>query len=99
MRTQARVHVNGDTPWRGQAACRRTTATVFFPPPHFELKPEKDERENAARSLCRACPVQQDCLDHALDAREQHGIWGGMNELERRRLIRKRITAATQRTA
>jgi WhiB family redox-sensing transcriptional regulator len=99
MSTPARVHVNDDTPWRGQAECRRANATVFFPPSHFELKPEKDEREEAARSLCRACPVQQDCLDHALAVREQHGIWGGLNELERRRLVRQRAAATTQRTA
>jgi len=99
MRTPARVLVNGDTPWRGQAECRRTNANVFFPPSHFELKPEKDEREEAARSLCRACAVREDCLDYALTVREQHGIWGGLNELERRRLARKRAASSEQRTA
>jgi WhiB family transcriptional regulator, redox-sensing transcriptional regulator len=98
MRTPARVPYTVDTaPWRGQAACRRDTATVFFPPSHFEHKPEKDARENQARSLCRQCPVQQDCLDYSLTVQEPHGIWGGLNELERRRLIRKR--ALTQRSA
>lgn len=99
MRTPARVLNSGDAPWRGQAECRRTNATVFFPPPHYELKPEKDEREELARSLCRACPVQQACLDYSLSVREMHGIWGGLNELERRRLIRKRAAVATQRSA
>jgi len=100
MRNPARVLVNGDTPWRGQAECRRSSSiTAFFPPSHFELKPEKDEREEAARALCRACAVQQECLEYALDVREPHGIWGGLNELERRRLIRKRAAAGTQRTA
>jgi WhiB family transcriptional regulator, redox-sensing transcriptional regulator len=98
MRTPARVPFTVDTtPWRGQAACRRENATVFFPPAHFEMKPEKDAREGQARSLCRQCPVQQDCLDYSLLVQEPHGIWGGLNELERRRLIRKR--ALTQRSA
>jgi len=98
MRTPARVPFTVDTtPWRGEALCRRENATVFFPPPHFEHKPEKDEREGAARSLCRQCPVQQDCLDYSLTVQEPHGIWGGLNELERRRMIRKR--ALTQRSA
>lgn len=98
MRTPARVPFSTETTlWRGNAACQRDNATVFFPPPHFELKPEKDAREGAARSLCQACPVQQHCLDHSLTVQEPHGIWGGLNELERRRLIRKR--ALVQRSA
>jgi len=97
MRTPARAYVAGETPWRGSASCRRENATVFFPPAHFEMKPEKDEREDKARALCRACPVQQDCLDYSLAVQEPHGIWGGLNELERRRLLRQR--ALSQRSA
>ena len=84
MRTPARVFLTGDSPWRGSATCRRENATVFFPPPHFEMKPEKDEREDKARALCRACPVQQECLEYSLSVQEPHGIWGGLNESERR---------------
>ena len=76
--------------WRAEAACRAVSAVHFFAPAHFERKPEKDAREGAARALCRACPVQKDCLEFALMVQEPHGIWGGMNELERRRLTRKR---------
>jgi WhiB family transcriptional regulator, redox-sensing transcriptional regulator len=90
MRTPARVFFTGETPWRDSASCRRENAAVFFPPPHFEMKPEKDEREGKARALCRACPVRQDCLDYSLSVQEPHGIWGGLNELERRRLLRQR---------
>jgi WhiB family redox-sensing transcriptional regulator len=97
MRTPARVYVTGESPWRGLAQCRREHAAAFFPPPHFELKEDKDAREDQARALCQACPVQQDCLDYSLAVQEPHGIWGGLNELERRRLIRKRGLA--QRSA
>lgn len=27
--------------------------------------------------ICWGCPVQFDCLEHALRLREPHGIWGG----------------------
>jgi WhiB family redox-sensing transcriptional regulator len=77
-------------PWRESAQCRRDNATYFFAPPHFERKEEKDSREGVARALCRACPVQNECLEHSLAAQEPHGIWGGLNELERKRLQRKR---------
>ncbi|MCW2598611.1 MAG: Transcription factor WhiB [Frankiales bacterium] len=77
--------------WRGAARCRRDNAVHFFPPAHFERKEDKDLREGQARALCRACPVRQECLDYSLAVRELHGIWGGLNELERRRTLRQRV--------
>ncbi len=85
--------------WRGDAQCRRDNATFFFSPGHFELKDEKALREGQARAICRACPVQQACLEYALAVQEPHGIWGGLNELERRRALRKRAADGEQRTA
>ena len=34
--------------------------------------------EQTARETCTACPFRTDCLQHALDAEERHGIWGGV---------------------
>ena len=90
--------------WRAAARCREDSAVHFFPPGHFERRDEKHSREDAARALCRACPVQSDCLGYALTVQEPHGIWGGLNELERRRLLRRRAaereeTPAGQRGA
>jgi len=85
--------------WRGRAECRRDNAVHFFAPSHFERKEEKDRREGAARALCQACPVQPACLEYSLAVQEPHGIWGGLNELERRRLLRKRAAEAQQRSA
>jgi WhiB family redox-sensing transcriptional regulator len=33
------------------------------------------------------CAVREPCLEYALAIKEPHGIWGGLNELERRQLI------------
>lgn len=85
--------------WRSHARCRQQSAGYFFAPPHFERKPEKDAREGAARALCGACEVREKCLDYALAVQERHGIWGGLNELERRRLLRKREAEAEFVTA
>lgn len=79
--------------WRSQAHCRQANAAYFFPPSHFERKPEKDQREGVARRLCADCPVRQACLDYALSVGETHGIWGGLNELQRRRVARQRSAA------
>lgn len=73
-----------------KAACRGPQAAVFFPPSHFERKDEKDEREERAKAICAACAVRKPCLDYAVEIREPHGIWGGLNETERKALIGRR---------
>jgi WhiB family redox-sensing transcriptional regulator len=83
-----------DDGWWGQAACKGTTAEYFFTPPSFEVKAERDAREGAARRICGGCVVREACLDHALTTGEHRGIWGGLNELERRRLARRRRASA-----
>ncbi len=72
--------------WQVRAACRGPQAVVFFPPPHFERKSEKFKREEQAKAICTTCSVRQPCLEYALRIREPHGIWGGLNEAERRSL-------------
>jgi WhiB family redox-sensing transcriptional regulator len=47
-------------------------------------------READAKAICVACIVREDCLSYALSIREPHGIWGGMNENERRLLLAER---------
>ena len=73
--------------WQVKAACRGPHAAVFFPPSHFERKDEKLQREERAKAICGECPVRQPCLQYALDIREPHGIWGGLNEVERKHLL------------
>jgi WhiB family redox-sensing transcriptional regulator len=75
-----------DDLWQEKAACRGPQATVFFPPSHFERKDEKEDREARAKAICAVCSVRQACLDYALRIREPHGIWGGLNEVERKPL-------------
>jgi len=76
--------------WQFNAACRGGDASLFFAPSYFEKHGEKDAREASAKAICRRCPVRESCLDYALTIRESHGVWGGLNELERRRLLRER---------
>ena len=79
-----------DESWQVKAACRGPHASVFFPPSQFERKDEKEARESRAKSICATCSVRRECLDYAIRIREPHGIWGGLNELERRTLLRNR---------
>jgi WhiB family redox-sensing transcriptional regulator len=77
--------------WQVKAACRGPQSAIFFPPSHFERKDEKEERETHAKSICATCSVRQACLDYAIRIREPHGIWGGLNELERKQLLARRV--------
>jgi WhiB family redox-sensing transcriptional regulator len=73
--------------WQTRAACRGPQATVFFPPTHAERKEEKIARERRAKAICATCVVQPECLRYAIRIREPHGIWGGLNEIERKELL------------
>ena len=50
----------------------------------------KTEAAEAARSMCRKCPVLAECLKYALENPKfaSHGVWGGMSEGERKRILR-----------
>jgi WhiB family redox-sensing transcriptional regulator len=76
-----------DELWQAKAACRGPHASIFFPPSHFERKDEKEAREGRAKAICTTCPVRRACLDYALRIREPHGIWGGLNEAERKQIL------------
>jgi WhiB family redox-sensing transcriptional regulator len=73
--------------WQTKAACRGPESYLFYPPTAPERRDEREEREQRAKSICVTCSVKRACLDHALRIREQHGIWGGLNEAERRLLL------------
>jgi WhiB family transcriptional regulator, redox-sensing transcriptional regulator len=77
--------------WQVKAACRGPHASVFFPPPQFERKEEKLERESRAKGICGTCPVKVECLEYAVAIREVHGIWGGLNEAERKQILAQRV--------
>ena len=79
-----------DTAWQVKAACRGPQAAVFFPPTHPERKDERAEREERAKQICAMCSVRKQCLEYALQIREPHGIWGGLNELERKAVLARR---------
>lgn len=73
--------------WQHRAACKGPQSAVFFPPSRVERKEEREEREARAKTICSVCPVMNACLDYALGIREPHGIWGGLNEMERKDLV------------
>ncbi|GIU99840.1 MAG: hypothetical protein KatS3mg014_1456 [Actinomycetota bacterium] len=89
----ARVPSDVREGWETYAACRGADTSLFFAPNYFERREEKLAREAKAKAICARCPVREPCLEYALRIRDPHGIWGGLNELERRRLLRARELA------
>ena len=69
--------------WRDQAACRHTDANLFFPAGSTGMAIDQID---AAKAVCRACPVQDACLRFAFVTNQEAGIWGGKDEDERRKL-------------
>ena len=76
--------------WQYRAACKGPQSELFFAPSHLERREDRHEREAAAKAICRSCPVLTQCREYALMVREPHGIWGGLNEYERRQLLARR---------
>ena len=72
-----------DESWRDDAACAGSGADLFFP------VSEEDPQVDAAKQVCAACPVLDDCLAYALSTNQTEGVWGGMTGTERRRLRRR----------
>lgn len=67
---------------------------VFFPPSTFEPKQQREERESAAKAICEGCQVRVECLEWSIATQEPHGVWGGLSESERRRMIAARAQAS-----
>jgi WhiB family redox-sensing transcriptional regulator len=70
-----------ERPWAVFAACRSGDADLFFG--------NGREAERGALAMCEICTVLDDCLAHALEARERFGIWGGKTEKARKRILRE----------
>lgn len=81
------------TEWQQHGLCQADDAGVFFPPLHFERKPEREVREAKAKQICLRCPVRVQCLEWALEVEEPHGVWGGYSEQERKRMLHGRRKA------
>ena len=75
--------------WRDFAACVEEDLNLFFP--ISTVGAAAARQVEAAKEVCRACPVQQSCLEWALDVGPEFGIFGGRTEVERRRLRSRRI--------
>src|SRR5689334_19183463 len=67
--------------------CRGQEPARWFPPGRPASNRVGRERQSAyARGLCADCRVAAACLEYAIRAGCEYGIWGGRTEVERREL-------------
>jgi WhiB family redox-sensing transcriptional regulator len=71
-----------DTTWMALGRCTQHPPAVFFPSDGVGVE--------IAKRICETCPVKDPCLEHALEARIDHGVWGGTSERQRRRILKAR---------
>lgn len=77
--------------WLRQAKCSPEEAELFFAPMEEE---RGREAVKVAKAICNGnddrppCEVRAECLTYAIENNENHGVWGGLDEVERRRLVR-----------
>lgn len=67
-----------DTSWRLLSLCRSYPDLDFFNQHLYNVK--------ILRSVCEECSVRTECLDYAITAREDAGVWGGLTDVERKKL-------------
>ncbi|MGW7081290.1 WhiB family transcriptional regulator [Streptomyces sp. NPDC054871] len=73
--------------WRQEAACTEEDPELFFPVSALGAGATQTLR---AKEVCARCPVRAECLEWALDTRQQSGVWGGTDEVQRTAMLRRR---------
>lgn len=80
--------------WRSRSACLDENPELFFP---IGTTGPAVTQVDEAKRVCGQCEVRAQCLAWALEENQDHGVWGGLSEDERRSLRRR--TARTRATA
>jgi WhiB family redox-sensing transcriptional regulator len=83
-------HRADDTWWIPGARCVGEDPELFFPVGSSEGALEQTEH---ARAICLDCAVRPECLEWALATCQDAGVWGGLDEEQRREIRRARRTA------
>ncbi|MFJ9440487.1 WhiB family transcriptional regulator [Kitasatospora sp. NPDC101235] len=95
----AEYRPDGDGDLRG-AACAGVDTDLFYPDPEQMGADAAEWAERRAKMICAGCPVRSMCLELALERREKHGVFGGLNATERWSVSeRRRKLAARERRA
>ena len=67
--------------WSNQAACLSAEPELFFP---IGTTGGALDDVTAAKAVCARCGVLTECRDYALSSRQPFGVWGGLDEEQRK---------------
>ena len=76
--------------WSDRAACLTAEPETFFP---VSSAGASLREVDVAKAICRSCGVLDECRDYALTTRQPFGVWGGLDEEERREVLAQRQVA------
>ena len=68
--------------WYNDGLCKTYPTKLFY---QYDTK-----KDRLAKRICALCPVKTQCLEYALENHET-GVWGGLNDMDRARLVRKAL--------
>ena len=87
MNTDTRRLTRRAAPDWDYALCSQTDPDLFF----AESKGGQARQETEqAKRICDRCPIRSACLEWALETGQTAGVWGGLDETERRSMFRLR---------
>jgi WhiB family redox-sensing transcriptional regulator len=66
----------------GDPICRTTDPDAWFP----ETGEGNSKAIRYAKEMCKQCPLIVECGIYAIAAGEQHGIWGGLDAMQRNKI-------------
>lgn len=74
--------------WMRRGACAgQPDDATFFP---------DGDAATRAKLPCHGCPVRRECLEYALVNDIEEGVWGGLNETQRRKATKFRVSAGQE---
>ncbi|OPE45977.1 transcriptional regulator [Mycobacterium intermedium] len=80
IKSAPRSTTSEDRSWVTKAACKTADPDELF---------VRGAAQRKAATICRHCPVMQQCAADALDNQVEYGVWGGMTERQRRALLKQ----------
>jgi WhiB family transcriptional regulator, redox-sensing transcriptional regulator len=81
--------------WLSEARCIGEDPELFFP---IGTSNDALAQVASAKTVCHSCSVRADCLEWSLATFQDAGVWGGLDEEERRVIRRARRRDAAEQT-
>ncbi len=75
--------------WQYEGSCNNYDPEIFYLPYNIRMS-QKREYISRAKAICAECPVAEQCREFALTTEQEFGIWGGLSEDERRKVLARK---------